>query len=257
MGQGWTKQPRECFPRLLCRQTSTGAHQAPSQAHKEPCPASLPSAMPQPWELGGMSIQALPRARLGTRIWGVVLDAALAPPPAPAPRVCQGLTSCSMQTTHSDFFSSHCSSGAVGTTGLGGSLKGALGSGAAGTSASTVFSSSATTSRRSEHQESCPSPTHPARMGMAAGRWELGAPINRKMDGTSLMVQPELCQGSLPCLSYHAPALHGSAPQREASGPVDLPVQGSGTCCEYTRCQKPDRKELVVPGIVLATARIS
>lgn len=76
-----------------------------------------------------------------------------APPSTPdlAPRMCRGLTSCSMQTTHSDF-SSHRSGGAVGATVLGASSSGALGSGAAGTSASTVFSSSASTSR-SEHQK--------------------------------------------------------------------------------------------------------
>lgn len=85
-----------------------------------------------------------------TDIGGDVLDAALTPPPAPALHMCQGLTSCSMQTTHSDFFS-HCSGGAIRTIGLGGSSKGVLGSGAARTSASTVLSSSATTSRNSEH----------------------------------------------------------------------------------------------------------
>ena len=178
------------FPRLLRRQTGAGAQQAPSQA-LPPSPLRLGS-----WRKGLPGIAQGQAGDIDTGGW--VLGAALTPPPAPAPGMCQGLTSCSMQTTHSDFFSPHCSTGAVGTMGLGASSKGALGSRATGTSASAVLSSSATASRRSEQQESCPSPTHPACTGVAAGSRALGAPINQKVDGTSLTIQPELCQRSLP-----------------------------------------------------------
>lgn len=157
-----------------------------------------------------------------------------------------------MQTTHSDFFSSHCSGGAVGSTGLGSSSKGALGSGAAGTSASAVLSSSATTGRRSEHQESCPSPTHPARMGMAESRCEAGALINKKADETSSTVQPKLCQRPLPLA--HQPCM-APLPKRRHLAPQISPFKAQ-VPTESVK-EFGGGKELGVPGIVLATARIS
>lgn len=118
-----------------------------------PCPSFPPSpspAVPGSWR---DEHPALPGPGWGHRP-GDVLGPALPPPPL-QPQAVPGLTSCSMHTTHSDFFSSHCSGGAVGPAG---SCGGALGSGAAGTSVSSSLRSSATTAG-SEPPERCPWPS--------------------------------------------------------------------------------------------------